>query len=183
MMSDQSMSGSPRTIGTLRIHLVLTSLTATAAFATVIAFSVFVPLAAQLQRLPVDLEVSAGLAEHFLFLHAALWPVIFLSLLSCIVSATVLYERMRAPLIRFIGCFEIIGAGSVPEPIVIRSQDYLVDESAALNRMIEQLRRQAAERREAADRLYEILGDLSAQGIGSDTIEELREVAKARPAA
>jgi methyl-accepting chemotaxis protein len=182
-MSDQSTSVSPRTIGKLRIHLVLTSLTVTAAFAAVIALSIFLPLAAQLQRSPVDAEASVGLAEHFLFLHAALWPLIFLSLVSCIVSSTVLYERMRAPLKRFIQCFEIIGAGSVPEPVGIRSWDYLADESAALNRMIEQLRQQAAERKEAADRLYEILGDLSAQGIGAETIDELREVAKARPAA
>jgi hypothetical protein len=167
-----------RTLTTFRIHLLLTCLGVTAAFALVVALAVFVPLAAQLQRVPVDFESTAGLADHFLFLHSALWPLVLLSLLSCVVAATLLFERMRSPLVRFARCFDAISEGSIPEPLMIRKQDYLVDEAAQLNRMIGFLRERAEADKRVGDRLLDLLGDLSEAGVDPAILEELQAIAK-----
>jgi len=163
---------------TFRIHLLLTCLIATAGFAIVVAIAVFVPLAAQLSRASLDVDSTAGLADHFLFLHAALWPLVVLSLMSCIVAATFLFERMRAPLVRFKRCFESISEGTIPDAIVIRSADYLVEEAALLNRMIAVLGDREAATKRASDRLLEIVGDLAAQGVDAELLEELQAIAK-----
>ena len=136
-----------RTMATFRFHLLVTSVFATGAFATVIAIAVFVPLAAQLDRVDLASEQIVGLADHFLFLHAALWPVVGLALLSCVASATVLYQRMRSPLVRFMRVFEGIEQNRPVDPIRIRKLDYLSEEERSLNRMIV-----AYERRRTSDR-------------------------------
>jgi len=167
-----------RTLMTFRRHLLLTCVTVTAVFAAIVALSIFVPLAAELNRVGVDDEVAAGLAEHFLFLHKALWPLIFLSLVACMVSAVVLYQRMRAPLVRFVRCFEEIGRGSVPEPLVIRAGDYLTEEADALNRMIDSLATMDSERRRAAQRIEEILDEISSREFDPILLEELTAALK-----
>ena len=129
-------SANRRTLVTFQIHLLITSLFSTGAFAAVIAVAVFVPLAAQLGRAELDSEGIVGLADHFLFLHAALWPVIGLAFVSCVVSSTILYQRMRSPLVRFMRVFENVERNEPVEPIRIRKLDYLAEEERALNRMI-----------------------------------------------
>lgn len=172
-MPNFTMTSTRRTLSTYRSHLVSTCLTVTGVFATVISLSVFVPLAAHLSRAPIGEEVSAGLAEHVLFLHAALWPIILFSLVACIASALILFGRMRSPLIRFVRCFNAIEEGSVPKPIVLRLSDYLNDEADALNRMIESLAETASARHRAARRIDAIVDDLSAQQVDPILLEEL----------
>jgi hypothetical protein len=178
-MSDTNVDPNRRTLATFRVHLLLTCLIATASFALVVALAVFVPLAAQLQRSAVDAESALGLADHFLFLHAALWPLVLLSLLSCVVAATFLFERMRAPLVRFRRCFEAISEGSIPAALEIRASDYLVDEAEQLNRMIAFLVARAEAKRRFEARLLEIVADLSLHGVAPEVLEELQAVAKA----
>jgi hypothetical protein len=100
-MSREPFPVAVRALAHLRTHLLVTSVTITAAFAIMTAVSIFAPLAAQINRAEVDSELIVGLADHFLFVHTALWPLIFLSLAGCVLSATVLYLRMRQPLRSF----------------------------------------------------------------------------------
>jgi len=177
-MSDDKPTSRQRTLANFRSHLLLTSITVTSAFALVISLSVFVPLAAHLGREPVNYEIAPGLAEHFLFLHSALWPIIGLSLIGCIASSTLLFQRMRSPLVRFKRCFEEIERGAQPAPIVIRNTDYLRDESDALNRMLQALASRAATRREAAERFDEIVHELSAREVDPIVLDELVGIVK-----
>ncbi len=98
-MPEFKPSSNRRTLSTFRMHLVVTCLTVNAVFAGIITLSVFVPLSAHIDRAPAARDVSAGLAEYFLFLHQAFWPLEFLAMLACIVSALILYHRMRSPLV------------------------------------------------------------------------------------
>lgn len=177
-MPDKQEPSGQRTLATYRTHLLLTSLIITAAFALVIALSVFVPLSAHLGREPVDFAIAPGLAEHFLFLHSALWPIVALSLVACVVSSTMLFQRMRSPLVRFTECFEKIEQGTRPAPIVIRKSDYLRQEAAALNRMLQALQGRADARSRAAERFDEIIDELSSREVDPILLDELISVVK-----
>lgn len=163
---------------TLRMDLILTASLATACFAAVVAASVFVPIAAQLGHASLESEAAYGLAEHFLFLHTALWPLIAVSLLASIVTGHVLHQRMRAPLVRFVRCFDEIASGTTPDPIRIRASDYLREEAESLNAMLGALRRQRAAAEHAGHRLEERLGDLADYSLPPTLLHELQEIAK-----
>ena len=129
-----------RTRNTFRIHLVLTCAIATLSFGILTAASLFVPLAVQLDRHDLDPELMGGIAQHFLDLHRAFWPVLLGSLIASILSGMLLFQRMTDPLKRFVRVFASIERGDVPPPITIRRRDYLTGETAALNRMLVALR-------------------------------------------
>ena len=168
-----------RTLSTLRRDLVLTSCLVATTFAIVMAAAVFAPLAAHLARAPMGTDEIAGLADYALFLHVAFWPVIALSLISCVASALILYRRMRSPLVRFVRAFDAIRDGhAVPRPIRIRANDYLWVEADALNAMLECLAQRAEDRAALRDRLVELHADLVESGTAPETLEELLAIAK-----
>lgn len=129
-----------RTRNTFRMHLILTSALATLAFGALTGASLFVPLAVQLDRHDLDPALMGGIAQHFLDLHRAFWPVVLGSLIASILSGMLLFQRMAGPLKRFVHIFESIERGELPPPITIRRADYLTAETAALNRMLLALR-------------------------------------------
>jgi methyl-accepting chemotaxis protein len=130
----------PRTRNTFRTHLILTCGISTLAFGALIGASVFVPLAVQLDRRDLDPNLMAGIAQHFLDLHRAFWPVVLGALIASILSGMLLFQRMTGPLQRFVQVFESVARGEIPAPMTIRRMDYLSTEAAALNRMLEALR-------------------------------------------
>jgi methyl-accepting chemotaxis protein len=175
-MSDRFPAATPRTHQTLRRHLILTASLVTLGFGAIVAASVFVPIALQLGQTSLDSEAAYGLAEHFLYLHGAFWPLIAIAMLGSIVTGQLLYHRMRAPLVRFIRCFDEIAAGRIPDPIVIRANDYLTIEADALNQMLVALNRRQESIRQAALRLEELCDELALQGPAR--LSELQEIAK-----
>lgn len=154
-------TGSDRRRETLRTHMILTGVTATAAFAAVIATSLFAPVIAHFENADLSLEARAGLADHILYLHSGFWPVVCVALISSIVSAVVLFQRMSAPLVRMVRAMRSIESGRVPKRIVIRRADYLQDEARALNDMMESLRGRWAGLHETEVRLREAIGELA----------------------
>ena len=177
-MLDFKTSPDRRTLSDFRTHLILTCLTVTGVFVAIIALSVFVPLAAHLNRAEIGEAAAAGLADHFIFLHKALWPLVALSLVACVVSAMILYQRMRAPLVRFVRCFDTIGNGAVPETLTIRLGDYLTQEADALNRMVDRLAAMNTERRQAAERIDVLMEELSSREVDPILIEDLSAAVK-----
>ena len=157
MADDESKA---RSRSTFRIHLLVACTSTTLALILVIAFSLFVPLATHLQSYDVSDPVSAGIAEHFLYLHSAFWPVALCSLASCVASALMLYSKMTKPLTRFVKCFEGIGRGEIPAAIVIRTTDYVSEEADSLNSMLERLRIRERERADFADKIDRITDQL-----------------------
>lgn len=175
-MPDPFPAETARTHRTLRAHLILTASLVTLGFGAIVAASVFVPIAIQLGRTPLESEAAYGFAEHFLYLHGAFWPLITIAMLASIVSGQLLYHRMRSPLIRFIRCFDEIAGGGIPDPVVIRASDYLTEEARALNQMLVALDRRQASIRQAALRLEELCDELAYQGPAC--LSELHEIAK-----
>ena len=153
-----------------RAHLLWVTASFTAALLFFVAAALFVPL---FQRFDASLGSDAELGRltlEILDLHARLWPVVAISLLSTCACSWALYARMRGPLFRFVAAFRALSDGAVPEPIVIRATDYVQDETAALNALLGALRAQAAARKDALARIEERAADLaewaSARGDG-----------------
>lgn len=169
---------------TFRHHLVLTSAVSTAAFATLVGASLFIPLVAQLDRPDLDHQTAGGIAEHILYLHRSFWPVVLGSLLASVASGLLLYERMSGPLVRFLGVFRRISRGEIPDKITLRRVDYLVEEAAGLNEMIEALAERATERGASLARCQDLLADLEAFARDHSpqecrVLDQLREALKA----
>ncbi|MEZ4334365.1 MAG: hypothetical protein R3F35_21645 [Myxococcota bacterium] len=177
-MTEQDAVRNRRTIRTFRHHLWLTAGGATLCFSVVLGFSIFLPIATQLGRTDPASPEALGLAQHFLFLHSALWPLVLLSLVASIVTANVLFGRMREPLVRHVRTFAAIAQGVVPAQLTIRAADYLTEETDALNSMIASLRRQQAIRGEAVARLEEAVADLASRGGPESVLSELQDIAK-----
>jgi methyl-accepting chemotaxis protein len=138
------------------IHLVMASL----AFALVFALGIG---AVMLVRWAVPLELAASSPQkaleasgRILELHERFWPVTFVSLVGVAVAAAWLGRRITGPLVRVAQGYARIAAGGVPEPIQIRSTDYLRNEVAAFNAMVAGLALRAQARTEALAALDEL---------------------------
>jgi methyl-accepting chemotaxis protein len=177
-MTEQDPIRNRRTLRTFRHHLWLTAGGATLCYSVVLGLSIFLPIATQLGRTDPASPEALGLAQHFLFLHSALWPLVLLSLVASTVSANVLFRRMREPLVRYVRTYDAIAQGLVPAQLTIRASDYLTEETDSLNSMIASLRRQQAVRGDAAARLEEAVGDLAARGVPESVLSELQDIAK-----
>lgn len=151
-----------------RAHLVWVTTGFTAALLVLGAAAAFLPL---FQRFDEGVGSDGELKRltfEILDLHARLWPVIGVSLVSTLVCSWALNARMRRPLFRFVSAFRAISAGRVPAPLVIRATDYVQDECAELNTMLTALRERELARSLALTRVEERAATLcewaSAQG-------------------
>lgn len=156
------------------IHLLLAAIGSTAVFALVIAAALFAPLIARMQSgIPSSSEMLV-LADRMLTFHARYWPIVLMSLAAVCVSSLLLFERMTAPLVRFLRCFESITKGELPNPIHLRRGDYLTDEAECLNTMMVSLGVWLDELRDHSDGIHRALADLVA--CGGDGSREQRNV-------
>jgi methyl-accepting chemotaxis protein len=172
------MDSKQQQLKVFRRHLLITGASATLAFGMVIALSLFLPLMTQFNRGELDSANAAVMAEYFLFLHGAFWPVLLCALAGSVATAMLLYRRMTGPLAQFIRSYDVIARGEVPDPITIRKHDYLGLESEALNRMIAALRVRSGERAEGISAIAEIADELAESGENADTIARLRDSLK-----
>ena len=162
-----------RGLSTFRLHLLITTSITTLVFIVVIAISLFLPLATHLDRQVGNDAMSAGIAAHFLYLHAAFWPVALCSLCGCVASALLLYRRMVGPLAQFVRCFDAIGRRESPNEISIRATDYLGPQVASLNLMIVAIREQNRERTESLAELDSIADEILERSEDHPEVSEL----------
>jgi len=152
------------------IHLVVASL----AFAMVLALGVG---AVTLARWALPLELASSSPQkmyeatgRILELHAHFWPVTLFSLIGVALAAGWLGRRITGPLVRFMGVYHSLAAGGFPEPVQLRSTDYLAIEADALNELVAALKARAA-------------GRARLQGEVCAILEEMRDGARERAAA
>ena len=156
----------------------LTSALATLGFGSVIALSLFIPLGFALDRAPIGSAESAGIADYFLYLHVAFWPVLLCSLIASVVTALILYRRMTEPLVRFVRAYGAVERGEPPADITIRRSDYLGAEADALNRMLGSLRARSRERNDALADILGAVDELATAGTDASVVERVREAVK-----
>jgi len=156
------MNDSPHSLGTFRLHLMLTAGLVVLTFASIAALLIFVPLVARFSATSSGSAEQTGLVDYLLFLHESFWPVVACSVAASMASGMVLFEKMRSPLERFRSTYVQIAAGRIPDPISIRAVDYLRNETADLNRVLEVLRQGRADRQREIERIAEALRELEA---------------------
>lgn len=136
-----------------RRHLALTAALVTTGFLLMAALLLFVPIFAHLGTSELPADAAGGLAAYVLHLHESFWPVVLGALLASVASGLLLFERMRSPLVRFAATYRRLAAGEIPEPIELRTGDYLHDEARQLNDLV----RAVADRRSRMTREIERL--------------------------
>jgi len=107
--------------------------------AVVIAVTLFVPDLMQMQDESLSLEIRALAADKILTLHSRVW-LMTISLI-CVIGLHSFREfhRLIGPVYRFEKAFEQIQNGDLTFRVKLRKNDYLQNEQAELNKMIETL--------------------------------------------
>jgi methyl-accepting chemotaxis protein len=163
-----SQRGAGHDLAAFGIHLVAASL----AFALALALGVG---AMMLVRWAVPLELASSSPQRaleasgrILELHERFWPVTLVSLVGVALAAGWLGRRITGPLVRIGQGYARITAGGLPEPIGIRSTDYLRNEVEAFNAMVAALATRAAERERERAEVLAALDELREHAAKSD---------------
>jgi len=144
-------------------HLLLATLSMSAAFMIVAGAITFAPAVVRLEFGSDSLDDIALLTQEILQIHAVVWPVVVACLIAVTITSLFLFNRMTEPLFRFTRIFERIRRGEFPDPIELRGRDYLKREARALNEMVTELR--------------SLIGDIKQSQLDlSSTIEEAEEI-------
>ena len=130
------MSARP-SLATFRRDLALTAALVTFVFAILSAATLFAPLFAHLDSGEFSRAQMGGIAAYVLHLHETFWPVVAGALVASVASGMLLFERMRSPIKRFVRIYAELAQGRDPQPVKIRTTDYLQGEAGALNQLIE----------------------------------------------
>jgi len=117
------------------VHLVLATLSASLIFMIIAAAITFAPAVLQLEFGSDSLDQITALTQRILEIHAVVWPVVMVCLITVTITSLFLFNRMTEPLGRFVKAFENIRQGKFPDPIQLRARDYLKREAKALNEM------------------------------------------------
>jgi hypothetical protein len=166
-----------RSLGTFRIHLVLTAAVVVLTFAVVTAVLTFVPIFAAFDSKELGSNAAGEIATYMLLLHKSFWPVIAGAMIASVVSGALLFERMRLPLARFASVHRQLAEGQTPGPVQLRAVDYLHDEADELNQMLDAIGRRSAEEQRLLARVEEALCELDAYELepkGAAAIAEIR---------
>jgi methyl-accepting chemotaxis protein len=162
----------------MRLHMLLTAGLVVLTFASIAALLIFVPLVSRFGAESPGSDAQAGLVDYLLFLHESFWPVVAGSILASMASGMALFERMRSPLRRFRSAYVQIAEGKIPEPISIRAIDYLRDETADFNRMVEALRQCYSNRERELEHIEHALHQLDVcdlPGKGASAVAEIQD--------
>lgn len=174
-----SRLGAGHELKTFGIHLIIASL----AFALVLAL---VAGAVTLARWALPLELASSSPQRaleasgrILELHEHFWPVTLVSLLAVALAASWLGRRITGPLVRFMSAFQQLAAGDFPQPLKVRSTDYLAQEADTLNELIATLKARASQRANVRDEVLATLEELRERSreAGDATLAELAEIA------
>jgi methyl-accepting chemotaxis protein len=106
----------------------------------VIGVGLFLPLALQLSDPALDLAQKGMVADKILFLHYRLGPVLLVILLALCVHSVFVSHKIAGPLYRFRATFQQVAEGDLSKVINIRRGDFLLNEQAKIEEMIEALR-------------------------------------------
>ena len=104
-----------------------------------LAVCLFVPDILALTNENLTLEMRAAAAEKLLTLHSRVWPAIIAMVCVLGIHSVRIFHRLIGPLYRFRWAFDKISKGDLNFRVQIRKSDYLHQEEAALNKMIEAL--------------------------------------------
>jgi hypothetical protein len=158
-------ANAPHALRMFTVHLLGASLVFGTALVALAAGLLLLRWAIPLEHASSSPHRALEASRHILELHEGFWPAAGASLFALGVAAVWLGRRLRGPLTRYRDVFARVEAGGTPAPIAIRATDYLAEETAALNTMLDGL---AARDRLRAERCAALLDELDELARGSD---------------
>jgi len=90
-------------------------------------------------------------ANQFLALHRVLWPALAAFLLGLAFVYVRMAHRVAGPIYRFKSVFAEVAGGRLTSRVRLRQGDYLMQEAAALDGMIQSIRERVVDARSAAE--------------------------------
>ena len=104
-----------------------------------LAAFMFIPDIMRLQDQSLSFDTRADAAENMLTLHARVWPAILLVICLVAIHSFRFFHRLIGPLYRFRKVYEQVRNGDLSFKVKIRKKDYLHEDEAGLNEMLETL--------------------------------------------
>jgi methyl-accepting chemotaxis protein len=164
-------------IDSLQYRLLVIHLVYFLTIVVVFAAALFAPLMMDLRAGSQDWSQKLESANLFLSLHSTLWPAVLILFLLLGAHAALVSHRIAGPLYRFRKVFDSVGKGDLSIRAVIRKRDYLTQDEASLNQMIDSLNESMGNVKEHSSELsgiFEELKDSSKNG-SSQPREEIME--------
>jgi methyl-accepting chemotaxis protein len=147
-------------IDSLQYRLLVIHLVYFLTIVVVFAAALFAPLMLDLRAGPQDWSQKLESANMFLSLHKTLWPAVLILFLLLGAHAALVTHRIAGPLYRFRKIFDSVGKGDLSIRAVIRKRDYLTQDEASLNQMIDSLNKAIAQVKAHSNELSAIVEEL-----------------------
>ena len=140
-----------------------------------LALFMFVPDIVRLQDESLSFDARAAAADKMLTLHARVWPAILLVICLVALHSFRFFHRLIGPLYRFRQVYEQVRNGDLNLKVKIRKKDYLHEEEAALNRMLETLSIKWRDMQQTTENALRSLDALEQTGTHANNWKENRE--------
>ena len=125
-----------------------------------LAIFLFVPDIMKLMDENLSLEARGLAADKILTLHARVWPAVIVLICVLVLHSFRAFHRLAGPLYRFRWVFKQVRNGELAFPVNIRKKDYLHEEEAALNEMLEMLAGKLQDIQQASTDAFRSLNEL-----------------------
>jgi methyl-accepting chemotaxis protein len=140
-----------------------------------LAVFMFVPDIMRLQDQSLPFDARAAAADKMLTLHARVWPAILLVICLVALHSFRFFHRLIGPLYRFRQIYERVRNGDLNLKVKIRKKDYLHEEEAAINDMLETLSRKWRNMQQTTENALRSLDALEQTGTHANNWKEDRE--------
>ncbi len=149
----------------LQYRFAMTCLAYTLVFASILGMALLLPPLLYFQSDEFYVEETLNAVEQLPYFHANFWLLVAVSLIAIGLHAIRTSHKIAGPLYRHKRIFRAIKEGRIPAAMAPRQGDYLIEETTAVNEMLDGLRARLSELREAQEEI-------------NDSIQEIPELAK-----
>lgn len=160
-------------------RLLANTLVYIAAVVLVFVGVLFAPLMVALNSDTLSSPVVQSAAHQFITLHTRLWPAVIVLAALLVIHTIIFSHRIAGPLERIRGELKKIGDGNLTVHVRVRKHDYLHEQVASVNAMVEALRekiRGIEESQEQANAAMAKLQRALVRGAGDEMTGELEEL-------
>jgi nitrate/nitrite-specific signal transduction histidine kinase len=142
-----------------------------------LAVFMFVPDIVRLQDESLSFHARAAAADKMLILHARVWPAILLVICLVSLHSFRFFHRLIGPLHRFRQTYARVRDGDLNLRVKIRKKDYLHEDEAALNDMLETLCEKWRNMQQTTENALRSLDTLEQTGTSANNWQASREEA------
>ncbi len=139
----------------------------------------FIPLMVKLDSSGLSLVEQEEVASLILSLHTRLWPAMAIVFVLLAIHSVATSHRIAGALYRFRKVFDEVAGGNLTVRATLRKKDYLDNEAASINRMIEGLGARVTGLSEECAALQATLAACAAKAQGGSPEELTRGLARA----